>query len=623
MKNMKLSAKLALGFGLILGMLVIVVGVYHTTLLKLNGMYQTVLHTDVEVYKSAAKIDEQMLQGRRNEKDFILRLDTSYKKNLDENVKTIKAEADTIIKIAKEMGENELAKQAEAIKEYAESYQSAFAKVVAAWEERGLNSESGLQGSFRAATHKLEAMIDAKNDTELKVALLTVRRNEKDYLLRGDEKYVTAVKDNMKSLVESFSAKHPGDADAFAAVANDYTKEFGALVAKTNEIAAKTEEMRGVVHKIEPAVDEVKTFASDEMELESDQAVKVSTSRSIFALALGIATLAAGIFVAVLISNSIVPPIKRIIERLTEGAAQVAAASGQISRASQQLAEGAAEQASSLEEISSSMEEMSSMTNQNSDNAQKANELAKQSKTSSSGGNDETKRMIEAMKLITESSAETQKIIKTIDEISFQTNLLALNAAVEAARAGEAGKGFAVVAEEVRNLAQRAAGAAKNTSNLIEGSVQNTSSGSQIAGKLAVSLDDIENSAQKVSEIVAEISAASKEQAQGIGQVNGGISQLDKVTQMNATSAEETASASEELNAQANQMNDLVAELAGIVGGSDASKTHSNISHRRMDVSTHRVAQRPALKKPAAALAKRATVNHAHEMEHDEDFQEF
>jgi len=282
------------------------------------------------------------------------------------------------------------------------------------------------------------------------------------------------------------------------------------------------------------------------------------------------------VVLALLITRSITLPISRIIASLTEGAEQVASASGQVSSASQSLAEGATEQAAGLEETSSSLEEMSSMTKQNADNAQQANTLSSEARKAADTGAKSMTNMNEAIGRIQKSSDETAKIIKVIDEIAFQTNLLALNAAVEAARAGEAGKGFAVVAEEVRNLAMRSAEAAKNTASMIEESVKNSNSGVEIAGEVAKVLDEIVSGIGKTSDLVGEIAAASQEQAQGIEQVNTSVTQMDKVTQQNAANAEESASASEEMNAQAQSMNDAVQELVALVGGTSAGKGNSS-----------------------------------------------
>jgi methyl-accepting chemotaxis protein len=290
-------------------------------------------------------------------------------------------------------------------------------------------------------------------------------------------------------------------------------------------------------------------------------------------LIVGAIAVMAGVLIAVAVARSIVTVLKRIIQSLSEGAEQVASASGQVSSASQSLAEGATEQAAGLEETSSSLEEMSAMTKQNADNAQQANVLAAEAKKAANNGAEAMSRMSSAINSIQKSSDETAKIIKVIDEIAFQTNLLALNAAVEAARAGEAGKGFAVVAEEVRNLAMRSAEAAKNTSAMIEESVKNSKNGVDISVEVAKVLTDIVASIGKTTDLVAEIAAASQEQARGVDQVNTAVSQMDKVTQQNAANAEESASASEELSAQAASMKEIVSELVVLVGGSQANRT--------------------------------------------------
>jgi len=277
-----------------------------------------------------------------------------------------------------------------------------------------------------------------------------------------------------------------------------------------------------------------------------------------------------GILLAWVTTRSITKPVNMIISDLDESSEQVVSASIQVSAASQSLAEGATEQAAGFEETSSSLEEISAMTRQNAENAQQADSLATEAKKYVDSGSEAMKRMNVAITQIQESSNQTAKIIKVIDDIAFQTNLLALNAAVEAARAGEAGKGFAVVAEEVRNLAMRSAEAAKNTSELIEDSVKNSKNGVDIATDVSKNLEDIVVGIGKTSDLVSEIAAVSIEQAQGIDQLNFAVSQMDKVTQSNAANAEESASVSEELNAQADGMKNIVNELMRLVKGSKA-----------------------------------------------------
>lgn len=246
---------------------------------------------------------------------------------------------------------------------------------------------------------------------------------------------------------------------------------------------------------------------------------------------------------------------------IDEGADLVVAASDQVALSSQQLARGASQQAASIEETSSALEEMSAMTRQNADNAQQADTLMQTANQVVHEANTTMAELTASMETITRASKETSAIIKTIDEIAFQTNLLALNAAVEAARAGAAGAGFAVVADEVRNLAVRAADAAKSTTERIEDTVKKITDGTALVNKTNTSFSQVAQSAQTVGHLVGEISSASREQAEGIAQINIAITQMDKITQQNAATAAESASASEKMNQRASQMKNGIHNL--------------------------------------------------------------
>ena len=309
---------------------------------------------------------------------------------------------------------------------------------------------------------------------------------------------------------------------------------------------------------------------SETSDIATDTMNSLDRSSAIMVIGLGLA-LVIGVCLAVFITLSITRPVRRIIDGLNNGAEQVASASSEVSTSSQTLAEGSSEQASSLEETSSSLEEMASMTRRNSENATEGDTMMKETGKVIAEANDSMESLSSSMEEISNSSTEISKIIKDIDEIAFQTNLLALNAAVEAARAGEAGAGFAVVADEVRNLAMRAADAAKNTAELIEGTVTKIDEGARMTTSARESFSKVEQSAQKVGELVGEINSASREQTQGIDQINQAVTDMDKVTQQNAATAEEAASAAEELNAQAEQMTQIVGELTDLVGASGSS----------------------------------------------------
>ncbi|MDF2595570.1 MAG: putative sensory transducer protein [Clostridia bacterium] len=262
-----------------------------------------------------------------------------------------------------------------------------------------------------------------------------------------------------------------------------------------------------------------------------------------------------------LLGKKLAEMVKRNNEVLTNIASaseQVAAGSKQVSDSSIALSQGATEQATSVEELTASLEEISSQTDLNAKNANQANELAETAKSNAVQGNTQMQEMLQAMEAINESSANISKIIKVIDEIAFQTNILALNAAVEAARAGQHGKGFAVVAEEVRNLAARSANAAKETTDMIEGSIKKVEGGTKIARETADALSKIVGGIEKVANLVNNIAIASNEQASGIGQINQGIMQVSQVIQTNSATSEESAAASEELSSQAGLLKEMV-----------------------------------------------------------------
>ncbi len=282
---------------------------------------------------------------------------------------------------------------------------------------------------------------------------------------------------------------------------------------------------------------------------------------------LGVVALLLLILLVYYIAKSVIGPLDGLTGELDQISNEVSHASERIGDANRELAEGSANQASHLGQTSTALEQMASMTRQNSENASRTNEITRDTASRVEKCADCMNRMSVAMGDINDKTAKVSQIVKTIEEIAFQTNLLALNAAVEAARAGEAGKGFAVVADEVRNLSQRSAQAARDTTELIQGTVESVRNGSAIAGELETVFKGIEEGSLKVDKVIGEIAAASNEQAHGVDQVNTAMAQIDKATQRNTALAGQSSEAAQELGSHSGALDHIVSRLVGLVSG--------------------------------------------------------
>lgn len=286
-------------------------------------------------------------------------------------------------------------------------------------------------------------------------------------------------------------------------------------------------------------------------------------------------------YIAWIVSENITKSVKNVLEDLSETSNSLTDLSSSLTVTGHKLAEGSSEQAASIQETSSTLEESSSMVHQTTQNTKEADILAKNAKELANKGNFEMETMLESMEELKRSSAEISKIIKVIDEIAFQTNILSLNAAVEAARAGDAGKGFAVVAEEVRNLAQRSAQAAKDTAGIIESNINLSEKCLVVSGQVSGSLAEIRNETNKVSELLEEISTASQEQEIGIGQINQAISQMEHVIQGTAVTAQESALSAEQLGTHTETIKEIMGRLSALIFGSNGATQSQILSNSK------------------------------------------
>ncbi|MBN1344303.1 MAG: methyl-accepting chemotaxis protein [Phycisphaerae bacterium] len=470
-----------------------------------------------------------------------------------------------------------------------------------------------------------KAAIASSNASELEIAKKTSEENIGQADTRVGRACGLVKDDGLQGLYAEFKPK-------FAAWTAETRKVFEyhktpdkAQLAQKSSYGGAAEktfaEMRDVMDRMEGYLQkkvEQNLAAMKEKQGQAEQIADSVISRAgwtsqAFGLVGGVSALIT-IILGFLVRRQIVTALQGMVQGLRSTAQEVVNSSNQVASTSQSLADGASEQAGNLEETSSALEEMAAMARQNADHAKQADQLMSEANEIVAEADGSMKETNQSMQEISEASEQISKIIKVIEEIAFQTNLLALNAAVEAARAGEHGKGFAVVADEVRNLAQRAAGAARETGTLIERTVSRVSRGVDLNKTMGEGFEKIGGSVGKVGELIAQIAKASSEQAQGVEQVNTAISRMDKVTQSNAAGAEEAAGASEQMSSLARDVTGLVNQLIALVGGSQV----------REQASRH-PASRPAAKKPKASVPATTTIAYdgSDDNAEDDDLSEF
>ena len=633
---MTVGKKIVLGFSAVLALLV-VVGYFSFSGLTTASNGFTSYRQMARDTNLAGRLQANMLMVRMNVKDFII---TGGDKDFQEYQEYLKKMNGFLEAAKKGITDPERAKEIAFVDKILKEYKAAFDQIVEFRKTRdqlfsdvmntvGPAIEKGLTAVMTSA----EAAQDTQGAFHAGLALrnlLLARIYTMKFLQTNEQQDADRVAkefaDQEKELRELLILENGENKSSLKKImdgSRQYHKAFNelsALIFKRNDIISGTLDRIGP--EIAKAVETVKLDIKGEQDKLGPELVASNHRTLLLVGILSAIALLLGAFLAFIITRGITGPLNRVISGLNDGSEQVASASAQVSASSQSLAEGASEQAASIEETSASLEEISSMIQQNADNAGKANQLMGEAKETVGKANDFMEQLAASMTGINKASEETSKIIKTIDEIAFQTNLLALNAAVEAARAGEAGAGFAVVADEVRNLAMRASGAAKDTTELIDGTTKKVIEGSELADSTSKAFREVTESAGKVGELVGEIAAASREQAQGIEQVNTAVSEMDKVTQSNAANAEESASASEEMNAQAEQTKAYVHDLVTLVGG---NASHTTVRKRQIHMETIGMKKEASKKVKALGAPKKTKEPRPEDIIplDDDDFKEF
>jgi methyl-accepting chemotaxis protein len=549
------------------------------------------------------KISVRLLEMQRAEKDFLLTDDDRYVKRHGD----LAMQAGEAVGNLKRMLEGsqyaELTTSADDIRTGYGAYTRSFLALVEAKRQVGLNPDFGLQGSLRKSVHDIEKSLTDFDEPQLTVGMLTMRRHEKDFILRHDAKYGAELKKSAaafastldKSLLPAAAKENIGRQLAA------YVKDFAAYMEATQAVIDGQKKVADAFAKMEPqiqAVDQLLEGANTEARTEAD------AFRGRTALIMQITLLAiflAGGLSAFLLARNVTRPIvalrtpmqefargnleltvpglnrtdevgdmarelaatidrlKETIGSVIESTREVTNASLDITSSTTDLSQRTEEQAASLEQTSASMEEITVTVRKNAENAKHANELATSTRTVADRGGEVVASAVDAMAKISQSSSKISDIIVVIDEIARQTNLLALNAAVEAARAGEAGRGFAVVATEVRSLAQRSAQAAKDIKELIVSSGAQVEEGVRLVNQAGSSLNEIVKSITEVAGVVADIANASMEQSTGIEEVNRALTQMDEVTQQNSALVEENAATAKTLEEQARMLDEQMA----------------------------------------------------------------
>jgi hypothetical protein len=577
--NLTVRVRVGIGMAVVVGLSAV------TAALAQWGLHEVTLrvdklHDSADARNEATLIQASVAQARQLEIQFVNTHDESFKARVHDKADEVEK---YITGMTLAQGLDDKSRDLiNPLKESLHQWRTVFDELVAVAEKRGFDrSKENELRRFHDALVEAEKDVETIGDAPLRELSLTARLNatrafnrqmgkDRDDAIRNCMTFCSQVGERLTAVKNDPKANQEARA-RFEAAWGEFHEGFVKLSGLDEDIAALEKQSGTIADQLQVSAQKVADAAHDMLDRE-DKAIKVQNESTHFLVLVGnVSTIVLALLLGGFTVHDLNKRLRTIASGLNDGAVDLRAAAGSVATTATRLSDRTAQQASHLEGTSAAIEELTATTRQNADNASAASNLAQKAKRAAEQGNASMGELHGAMGEIRESAGRIARIIEVIKEIAFQTNLLALNAAVEAARAGEHGRGFAVVAEEVRNLAQRAAASAKETSGIIGASVQTAENGGKIVDGVVVAQRQIVEDVQSVARLMEEIAAASREQAEGVGQINQAVVTIDKLTQQNSSAAETGAAAAEELAGQATAVSELVASLVELVQGAHLS----------------------------------------------------